>query len=192
MLNVALDLLGAKNFFPDHRLFNNSLDLSLSSGFLNYRCFLPMLSGKSLILFFDNLFVLFDNNRLLDFRDKISVLLVDNWLMDLQDFFLVDDGLMVLMDHILLRLMDHVLVMLHDDILMMFMDDVSVVLRNDGSSLMSLNSSRNDFPIIDSRKLFLLHDGLSLVTEDLRLRLKGSLNHWFIGKNSVLSSEALC
>jgi len=192
MCNVTLNCLGAKNFFSNYRLLNDSLNLSLGSGFLNYRCFLSVLSRQSLVLFFNNLFVLLNNYRLFDFGDKVFVLLMYDWSMNFHDFFFVDDWLMVFMDDILLRLMDHILVMLHDNILMVLVDYVSMVLCDNWSSHMCLHSCRNYFPIINSRKLFLLNNHLFFMTDNLRSRLKGSLNHWLIRKNSVLSCEALC
>jgi hypothetical protein len=60
--------------------------------------------------------------------NHLLILFMDDWLMDLSDFFLVNDWLMNLMDDVLMVLMNYVLMMLMKNILMMFMYNILVML----------------------------------------------------------------
>lgn len=134
------------------------------------------------MLFFDNLFVLFDDDWLLDLTNDILMLLMDNRLVDLVNLFLVNDGLMVFMHDVLHLLVDDILVMLDDHVLMVLMNHITVVLCDDGGREVSLNLGWNDLLVIDSWQILSLQNGLLIVPDDTYLRLHSSLDYRFIGE----------
>lgn len=87
----------------------------------NHRCFYLLSELKGVLLM---------NDGLMDLVDNFSGLFVDDRLVDLMDYLLLDDRLDMLVDHILMVLNNHIFVLFSDHILMMLMNYVSVLLFN--------------------------------------------------------------
>jgi len=106
---------------------------------MNYRLLVLCLDWYPFYALLNNLFVLFSHVRLIDFCDHVLVHLMNDGLVNLNDLFLVDDGLMVLNYDVFQLLVDDVLVMLQNHFLMVFVNYVLVVLLNDGRGVMRLH-----------------------------------------------------
>jgi hypothetical protein len=142
------------------------------------------------MLFFDNSFVLFDDDWLLNLPNDLLMLLMNDGLVDLSYFLLVDDRLMVLMNDVLHLLMDHILVVLDDHVLMVLMNHIAMVLFDDGGSHVALHPGWNDRLVVDSWHILSLQDGLLIVPDDLWGLFESSLNHLLIGELGLLSGES--
>lgn len=110
------------------------------------------------------------NHRLVNFVDDLPVLLVDYRLVNLTNFFLVNDWLDGFMDDILMMLMHDVLMMFMHHLLMLFMYHILMVLLDDRCVHMCLHAGcllMCDH--LGSFGVFLYFGGSLVMSDDLRL-----------------------
>ena len=119
---------------------------------------------------------------------------MDDWLVDLVDVLLVDDGLVILVDHWLMVFVDYILVYfcyhisvdLMDNVLVMFLHEWFLHMFLDYGCLLVLNKPGLLLHHCHSSRLLVLdHDGLLINPPD-----KGCKGPVFAG--TVLKSVAAC